>query len=793
MKDQLLPVNRTASSRPRCTSSVEVLENRIAPAFAAGFLGTIANLFDDASGDSLTISAEGGFLKHNRFTAGDPGFASDFDFDSSAPGVQKVAAESDTVVSISLNSGLDHVLLGGDHHASKLNATFIVNNIGADGDTLEIDDSGATAKEPQKLTTIDNLTVGKGINVQRTGDAFGILTLDTGAGADTVFLTGVLPASVAVNSNDGDDVLTGRGTSNFVFSSGAGNDTLTGGDGADLFVGGDGNDRFFGNRGNDALLGGNGVDTFTWNPGDASDIIEGGADGDTLIFNGSNASEMFDISANGGRVRFTRDVAAITMDLNDVEDLRLSTLAGTDNVTINDLSGTDLKAVHLDLSGVLGGNVADISADNVTLNGTNGADDVHLVLDHGAIHAVGLHTFVEVKTPSLLDKITVNALGGTDNLFAAPAVATQIGVVLTNGETSTGALANPLNFDGPTKLTAGKAPSAIASGNLFGAGDDLVVASPTGNSVSVLFNNGNGTFASAMELKTGGRGTTGVALADFNGDHLLDIAATNKATGNVSVFLNHGDGTFSAPQLFSVGRLPGVLRAADVTGDGQADLVMISGTNAVTILAGDGTGGFSGPTKILMGGAGAKDLALADFNGDGHLDLAVANALSNSVTVFPADGSVAFTQALKLVVGKGPRSLAVGDFDGDGRLDLAVTHSVSRFTGILLNTSVGITTSFGAMAQLTNPGTKVPSALAVADVDLDGRDDLVLTDSVPGAISVLLNNGAAVFQTPVNFPLGGLLAGNNSLLVTDLNDDGRADFTVANVKGLTIRERVLAV
>src|SRR6202040_510459 len=96
-----------------------------------------------------------------------------------------------------------------------------------------------------------------------------------------------------------------------------------------------------GGRGNDVAFLGNGNDTFIWNPGDGSDIVEGQAGTDTLVFNGANVAENMDISANGGRVRFFRDVANITMDLNGVENIQVNALGGADTITVNDLTGTD--------------------------------------------------------------------------------------------------------------------------------------------------------------------------------------------------------------------------------------------------------------------------------------------------------------------------------------------------------------------------------------------------------------------------------------------------------------------
>src|SRR5258705_2369886 len=92
-------------------------------------------------------------------------------------------------------------------------------------------------------------------------------------------------------------------------------------------------------------------DTFIWNPGDGSDIVGGQAGTDTLLFNSANVSENIDISANGERARFTRDVANITMDLNDVETIQFKALGGTDHIAVHDLGGTDVKLVAIDLAG----------------------------------------------------------------------------------------------------------------------------------------------------------------------------------------------------------------------------------------------------------------------------------------------------------------------------------------------------------------------------------------------------------------------------------------------------------
>src|SRR5258705_751658 len=189
--------------------------------------------------------------------------------------------------------------------------------------------------------------------------------------------------NLVVNANGGDDVITaGNGLAPLIkltIDGGAGNDTITGGDGNDVLIGGDGNDVITGGRGNDVAQLGTGDDTFVWNPGDGSDIVEGQAGFDTLQFNGSNANENIDISANGSRARLFRDVGNVTMDLNGVERINLVALGGADNIVVNDLTGTAVKQVAIDLAGVPGTGTGDGQPDTVTVNGTAGDNAINVV------------------------------------------------------------------------------------------------------------------------------------------------------------------------------------------------------------------------------------------------------------------------------------------------------------------------------------------------------------------------------------------------------------------------------
>ncbi len=194
------------------------------------------------------------------------------------------------------------------------------------------------------------------VNITNSEGANDSLVINALGGNDGVTAT-TLPAGVIKLTIDG-------GTQD--------DDTLLGSQGADTFFGGDGSDFIFGDNGNDTAFMGAGNDVFQWDPGDGNDTIEGQDGTDRMLFFGSNASENINIVANGGRVLFTRDVANVTMDLNDVENIEFRALGGADNVVVGDLSGTDAARIDLDLRGPNGG--GDGAADSVTVNGTKGAD-----------------------------------------------------------------------------------------------------------------------------------------------------------------------------------------------------------------------------------------------------------------------------------------------------------------------------------------------------------------------------------------------------------------------------------
>jgi Ca2+-binding RTX toxin-like protein len=228
-----------------------------------------------------------------------------------------------------------------------------------------------------------------------------------------------------VDTLGGNDQVTSSGNlaaiTHMTIDGGGGSDTLLGGNGADTLIGGDGNDFVDGNQGNDTALLGTGNDTFNWDPGDGSDVVEGQDGTDTLRFNGANIAEKISLSANGQRLLFTRDVANIVMDTGGVEKVLFNALGGADTVTVNDLTGTDVTGVTVDLGSPPGTAGGDGAADVVVVNGTAAADTVGLAPSGGAMTVTGLVPAVTVLHPEpTLDALQVNTLAGNDQISTSP-------------------------------------------------------------------------------------------------------------------------------------------------------------------------------------------------------------------------------------------------------------------------------------------------------------------------------------------------------------------------------------
>jgi RTX calcium-binding nonapeptide repeat (4 copies) len=202
---------------------------------------------------------------------------------------------------------------------------------------------------------------------------------------------------------------------------GTGSDLLRGGSGAETIVGRAGHDVVDPGRGDDVAQLGAGDDLVWWNPRDGSDMVEGQEGLDSLEVTGNREAENIDVAANGSRVRLTRDIANVVMDLDDVERLALRARGGADSITVNDLTGTGLANVDIDLFAPMGG--GDLQADTITALGTDAADLVTVNSTSREVVTNGLPAQLRIAgSEQVRDQLHISTLGGDDLVQVALAV-----------------------------------------------------------------------------------------------------------------------------------------------------------------------------------------------------------------------------------------------------------------------------------------------------------------------------------------------------------------------------------
>ncbi|MGY4295848.1 Ca2+-binding RTX toxin-like protein [Bradyrhizobium sp. i1.4.4] len=624
---------------------------------------------------------------------------------------------------------------------------------GGDGnDTAQVNGSN----DPETFTITAN-----GTRVRFDGTGAAPFSLDIGTTENLV-----------LHAGGGDDVITAsNGLASLIsltLDGGAGNDRITGGDGNDLLIGGSGDDIVNGGRGNDVAQLGTGDDTFIWNPGDGSDTVEGGSGNDKLLFNGANINETINISANGGRVRFTRDVANITMDLNSIEQIEFDARGGADNITVGDLSGTGVKQVLVDLGAVPGGTQGDGAADTVTVNGTNGGQHIEVTSNGTTVTVTGLPEVVTIANAEAAnDRLVIQALGGND-VIDASLLAAAIGLTIDGGagnDTITGSQGADtlIGGDGNDKVTGG-------SGNdvaLLGAGDDLFTWNPGDGSDTVeggagtdtlVFNGSN--VAENMSISAnGGRALltrdVGAITMDLNDVEHVQIAA---AGGADNITVNDLSGTGVTQVAIDLSAGPG-----SQSGDGAADRVTVNGTAGDDNISVTTAGG-----SIVVNGLAAQvTIAHADagdvltVNGGGGNDVINASSIKAgqpfSLNINGGDGNDTITGSAGNDIVNGGRGndvalLGAGDDtfvwnpgDGSDIVEGGKGTDTLLFNGANINENINISANGGRVLF-----TRDVAAIAM---DLNGVEHINF-NALGGADNITVGDLSGTGVNQVNLDLG---------------------------------------
>ena len=331
--------------------------------------------------------------------------------------------------------------------------------------------------------------------------------------------------------------------------------------------------------------------------------------------------------------------------------------------------------------------------------------------------------------------------------------------------------------------STGGSPRAVVTGDFDDDGTlDMAIANSDENNVSILLNQGDGSFVGGRkyQVATGestALGLIALAAADLDGDRDTDLVAVNYGADMIHTFFNYGNGVFRKGRQYDIGFRPSAIAAADLDGDFLTDLVVANvGSNDFYVFTNQGDGNFAKTMRYDLFNLGVLPLINAviccDFNDDGKVDIATANFGANDIAVFINKGDGTFAKEKRFRVSKSPYSLCVGDFNGDGKPDLATANIGINQVSVLFNQGNG---AFAAPENYMVG--KQPAFIATSDVNGDGKLDLVSTNQFSNDISVLINRGDGYFLKEQRIDVGRK---PRWVSLADFNGDSRKDFAVAN-------------
>ncbi|CAF3297399.1 unnamed protein product [Rotaria sp. Silwood2] len=312
---------------------------------------------------------------------------------------------------------------------------------------------------------------------------------------------------------------------------------------------------------------------------------------------------------------------------------------------------------------------------------------------------------------------------------------------------------------------------------------DLAVANGGNNNVGIFLGNGNGSFESQIVYPTGDDSKPIIlAIADINNDNQLDIVVANFHSDSFGLLLGYGNGTFANIRLYFLGvaASPIFVAVGDFNKDNQLDIVLANyGPNTISIVLGYANDSFGAVTTFTASDVSRPYcIAVGDVNNDGNLDLAIANAGTDSISIFLGYGNGTFVASVTYSTEYAslPQYVWMGDLNGDNLLDIVVTNTYTNNLGVFLGYGNG---SFAKQITYETGPTSGPCAFALGDLNSDGHLDIAVANFYLNSVGVFLGYGNGTFASQILFPTGDS-SHPTSVTIADVNNDHRLDIVSLN-------------